>query len=55
MKLKVQGVEVSLLVLGFRGNEWETGRGRGRVWGGEEATLTLTLTNTGLHLRLPWL
>lgn len=34
MKLKVQGVEVSLLVLGFRGTEGETGRGKGRVWGG---------------------
>lgn len=35
MKLKVQGVEVSALVLGISGSEQGTGRGRGRVrvWG----------------------
>lgn len=49
MKLKVQGVEVSLPVLGFQGNEREPGRvWAGVGWGREEATLTLTQTNTGL-------
>lgn len=49
MKLKVQGVEVSALVLGISG-----GAEGGYVFG-EEPTFTLTQTNTGLHCPLPWL
>lgn len=55
MKLKVQGVEVSALFMGFQGLNGKLGGGKEGCEGGEEPTFTLTQTNTGLHRPLPWL